>query len=121
MGMYGLLLFGGQFLEAVGADVFALKGFHAAGAAAENAVGLMLLQYDRIALHKDFQLVSLINVQYFSQFTGQDNSSQIIDSTYDSSRFHCNLLLYPSISFYPLQQNRTEIPFFGRLMTLYIE
>jgi hypothetical protein len=70
--MYGriLLLLACQFLEAVCTDVFTFKGFNAVGVAAKNAVGLMFLQYNGVALHKNLQLVPFVDFQHFSQFAG---------------------------------------------------
>ena len=84
----GFLLQVLQFLEALGADVLSLEYRDILGAVTENAAGLILFQNDGRALHIDFQCILFRDVQCAAHFDRENDSTQFIDFSHDSSCFH---------------------------------
>lgn len=77
-----------HFADALLANIFSAIGNQASGRAAEDAGRLKLLQNDPVILHIDLQFVPFGNIQRTPQFNRQNDSSQIINFTNNTSRFH---------------------------------
>ena len=56
--------------------------------AAEDAVGLMLLEDDAVALYIDFNGVLFGQIEGSSHFNGQNDSSKLVELTNDTGGFH---------------------------------
>ena len=86
--VYSAELFAQEFLDAVGADIFALEVDHVLGVVAENTGGLIFLQDDRGAVHVDLKGVLLGNIQGATELDWENNPPQFIHLSHNSSRFH---------------------------------
>ena len=83
-----------ELADAATADQLALEQGHFFVAAAEAAVGNILLQNDLFAFDEDFQTVASADTEGFTQFLGKNDSSELVDGTNDTGGFHVKYLSY---------------------------
>ena len=81
-----------KFFNTSCANAFAVEINDIVSVVAENASGLILLQNDLIAVCKDLDSISLLDVQDFSDLDRKHDSSQLVNLTYYTGRFHKILL-----------------------------
>ena len=79
-----------DLLEAVGTDTLVIEINNVVSVSAKNAGGLILFKDYLIIVGKYLNGVLDINVHYFSDLNGENYSSELVDLSYDSCRFHFN-------------------------------
>ena len=77
-----------ELLHALSADQLALVGYNIAGVAAEDAAGMILLEDDFVAIHKNLKHIFHANVHCPAQLNGQNNASKRVKLTHNTGGFH---------------------------------
>jgi hypothetical protein len=72
-----------QFVDAVGADVFALIPDNIFRVFAEDARRLVLFEDDVVTVHKDFQRVAFRNIKRAPHFDGQHDTAELVNLSDD--------------------------------------
>lgn len=75
-------------MNTVHTNISAVIAYQIAGTSTEYARWLIFLQHDLIIIQIYFQLILLYNIQGTAKLNRQNDSSQLINFTNDSSRFH---------------------------------
>ena len=86
-----MILYSKGFLhlfDASTADALTVEIYGVVCAVAEDAGGLILLQDDAIVVGEDFDGILLLDIQNLSYFNGKHDSSQLVNLTDYSRRFH---------------------------------
>ena len=77
-----------ELLHALSADQLALVGNNIAGIAAEDAAGMILLEDDFVAIHKNLKHIFHANVYCPAQLDGQNDTSKRVKLTHNTGGFH---------------------------------
>ena len=73
-------------------DKSALVELNVGRISAENAGRLIFLKDDFVFIDKDLKTVLALNIHCVSDFDGKNYSSYFVDRSYNTGRFHGNLL-----------------------------
>ena len=75
-----------KLLDAVGADVLALVIDDVFGAVTENAGRVILMKNNVITINKNLESILFSNIQGAAKFDGQNDTSELINFSYDTGR-----------------------------------
>ena len=77
-----------QLAEAFFADDLAMEKLGIVHTSAENTSGFIFFEHDGIFVYKDFNGILATKGKVFSDFDGKNDSSELVDASDDSCRFH---------------------------------